>query len=284
MSKTKKNIIWIASYPKSGNTWFRVFLSNVLSQNTEPISINDIINTPIASSRELFDYYSGVSSSDLTLDEINRLRPRVYQQLSDSSTKSIFIKVHDAWGFNKDELPIFPPEITKGVIYIVRNPFDICISASYHNSISIEQSVKNINNSNYKLGHNEFKLNKQITHVIQNWSEHIVSWLDTSNLPVHVLKYEDLLDDPLKHFSQSLEFLQIDCEKNKIEIAIKNSSFKILQDMEYENGFKERPIYAKMFFRAGKTNIGRDMLEQRQITQLTDNHKKMMQRFNYLCD
>ena len=74
-----KKIIWLASYPKSGNTWFRVFLSNLLSHSDKPADINNLYATPIASNRELFDEATGISSSELTLDEIDNLRPLVYE-------------------------------------------------------------------------------------------------------------------------------------------------------------------------------------------------------------
>ena len=66
----ERNIIWLASYPKSGNTWFRVFLTNLLSDSDTPANINDLTETSISSSRKLFDDYTGLSSADLTFEEI----------------------------------------------------------------------------------------------------------------------------------------------------------------------------------------------------------------------
>ena len=68
-----KKIVWLASYPKSGNTWFRVFLSNLLSKANQPVDINNLFAAPIASNRQLFDEATGLSSSDLTADEMNGL-------------------------------------------------------------------------------------------------------------------------------------------------------------------------------------------------------------------
>ncbi|MDX9697324.1 MAG: hypothetical protein RBT49_16150, partial [Bacteroidales bacterium] len=90
---SKKNIVWLASYPKSGNTWFRVFLTNLLNEKTEPAHINDLTETSISSSRKIFDDYTGLSSSDLSFDEIDKLRPDVYRMQSDESAELLFKKV-----------------------------------------------------------------------------------------------------------------------------------------------------------------------------------------------
>src|SRR6056297_2434972 len=74
-----KNTIWLASYPKSGNTWFRVFLSNLFSETPEPADINSLHETPIASARQPFDEATGLPSSDLTFEEVDHLRPEVYR-------------------------------------------------------------------------------------------------------------------------------------------------------------------------------------------------------------
>ncbi|HJX72016.1 MAG TPA: hypothetical protein VJ346_08695, partial [Bacteroidales bacterium] len=71
----QKKIVWLASYPKSGNTWFRIFLTNLLNHTNEPVDINNLYPSTIASSRSLFDEATGLESSDLTLDEIELLRP-----------------------------------------------------------------------------------------------------------------------------------------------------------------------------------------------------------------
>lgn len=69
------SIVWLASYPKSGNTWMRVFLTNYLRNADTPADINDLEFMGIATARELFDMYAGFESSDLTHEEIDAARP-----------------------------------------------------------------------------------------------------------------------------------------------------------------------------------------------------------------
>ena len=37
-------IVWLASYPKSGNTWLRFFIVSLLLGNKENINFNDLGN------------------------------------------------------------------------------------------------------------------------------------------------------------------------------------------------------------------------------------------------
>ena len=86
-----KNIVWLASYPKSGNTWFRVFLSNLRFEKEDEAEINSLHSTSIASCRNMFEESLAVESSDLTNDEIDLLRPEFYKTLFFSICSS---KIH----------------------------------------------------------------------------------------------------------------------------------------------------------------------------------------------
>ncbi|NJM14882.1 MAG: hypothetical protein HC896_05435 [Bacteroidales bacterium] len=85
-----KTLVWLASYPKSGNTWYRIFLSNLLSGKEMPQSINNMYYTAIASSREIFEQATGISSTDLTFDEIDALRPQVFRFIASTNNGPSF--------------------------------------------------------------------------------------------------------------------------------------------------------------------------------------------------
>jgi aryl sulfotransferase len=101
--------IWLASYPKSGSTWFRMLVANLSAQDSKPVDINDLPERGnIASARGPFDHLLLIDSGLLTHDEIDCLRPRVYEQLAqgaaddeyDSREKTVpvrFVKTHDAY-------------------------------------------------------------------------------------------------------------------------------------------------------------------------------------------
>lgn len=250
----KKNIVWIASYPKSGNTWFRTMLNNIESKSNEPTSINRIEKSAIASSRTMFDQLSGLSSSDLSLDEIENYRPLVYKQLSADSEENIYLKVHDAWSRNKAGIPLFPEEHTKGVIYIIRHPLDVAVSLSHHNTEKVEESMRKMNDPSYGLCLGEKRLFNQLPQKMLSWSDHVRSWVTDSGLRVHVMRYEDMIDNPFETFAESLDFLNIKFTEEKLKIAIKNSDFQTLKNQEKVEGFVEKPIKASSFFRKGRKN------------------------------
>ena len=74
-----KKIVWLASYPKSGNTWFRIFLSHlIMDHDLHFVNVNNQLYTPISSAREILERYTGFESSLLTHDEVDNLRREVY--------------------------------------------------------------------------------------------------------------------------------------------------------------------------------------------------------------
>ena len=103
------NIIWIASFPKSGNTWLRVFFNNLISKSESSVNINQLNETYEGSSDRLaFDKIIGVDSSDLTLSEIDYYLPKVHLFHSRKLQSKKFIKTHDAFLKNNEGEWIIP--------------------------------------------------------------------------------------------------------------------------------------------------------------------------------
>ena len=282
MPEAKKNIVWLASYPKSGNTWFRIFLSNLFSDSPRAVNINELTETTISSNRSIIDSYLGIHSSELTVEEIDKLRPKVFKRFSDEKEGTTYIKTHEAWTLNSRGNPIFPKEITEGVIYLIRNPLDIAISYSYHNSDTIDETISILNNDKSKLCEKKDKLNIQTQQILTSWSNHVSSWTDDSKLPVHVIRYEDMLDHPLKSFKSAIDFLNLKYEESEIINAINYSSFDTLKEIETSDGFKERGIHSEAFFRKGKSNEWETRLLKTQINEIVKHHDRIMTRFGYL--
>ena len=80
-------MVWLASYPKSGNTWLRALLTNYLLDGGGPASINALIGSWIANRRDLFHRYTGVPSSDLSGEEVLRLRSLFHERLAADSPR-----------------------------------------------------------------------------------------------------------------------------------------------------------------------------------------------------
>ena len=201
----KKNLIWLASYPKSGNTWLRILLSNYNKEDDNAIDINEIDSSIISSSRSIFDSYSPFLASDLTDDEVDNLRASVYNQISKDNEEIVFIKTHDAFTQNTNGENIFPTSATKGVIHIVRNPLDVASSYAHHSNISIDKSVKTLN-TQQTLSANPKLLNAQLRQKLLSWSDHYLSWKN-AKVPYLLIKYEDLLADTEEEFRRVIIFL-----------------------------------------------------------------------------
>lgn len=282
MVKEKKNFVWIASYPKSGNTWFRIFLENLLLKSVVPININEINSSTIASDRNYFDAFSGTNSSDLSFREIDNLRPLIYKSISSENEELQFMKVHDMWHLNSENKPIFPPEITKGVIYIVRNPLDIVVSLANHNNKSIPSTIDGLNNKSHALCSANDKQYIQLRQKLSDWSTHVNSWIFESKLPNHIVKYEDLIDNTIVTFRDSIRFLGLDFTQQQVLNAINNSQFEELREQELKFGFKERPSNITSFFRKGEKEDWRNVLTKQQVQKIVNVHEELMRKLDYL--
>jgi len=277
----KKNIYWLASFPKSGNTWFRIFLANYLSNSDKPISINEIGTGTIASSRVLFDDVSALASSELLQEEIDVLRAEIYKEFSNELKQTSYNKVHDSYSLLNGK-PMFPTEISAGVIYFVRNPLDVVLSYANHSSIDIDKSIKLINNNKHTLAKSKKGLNNQLQQTLGSWSQHVASWTEQKEIPVLVMRYEDMLDDTYNVFKKALDFINLDFDERKFVKAIENSSFKLLSELEEKEGFKEKPIKTDKFFKTGKSGKWKDVLNKNQIKLIEKNNREQMLKFNYL--
>ena len=278
----KKNIIWLASYPKSGNTWFRVFLTNLLGKKEQPASINDLLKSTIASSRQMFDEATGLSSSDLTKEEIEDLRPSVYRYVSKNLNELSFNKIHDAFIFTKNGESIVPPDISKGVIYFIRNPLDLVLSFANHTGDSIDEMIELMNKPEYSFCAKTDKLYNQLEQKLLSWSLHIKSWTDQKTIPVCIMKYEDMQLDTFASFRRVIEFSGVQASDKEIIQAISLSRLEELQKQEKESGFRERSPQSRVFFRRGGLGAWKKELSAKQVGRIIEQHYEMMLRFGYI--
>jgi hypothetical protein len=276
-----RGIIWLASYPKSGNTWFRIFLENLLGDQRRLLEINELDGTAIASARGIFDDNVGIEASDLDFDEIERLRPDVYLKLAELSEEALYMKVHDAYTSVEEERFLFPVESTAGVIYLIRNPLDVAVSFAYHLGIDYDRAIMNMADEGYTFCGTEERLYSQLRQRLLSWSSHVLSWTQ-SGIRTHIIRYEDMKLEPYKTFEGAVRFLGLKYEKERINRAIVSSAFKRLQQQEKESGFKEKSPNAELFFRNGESGSWRGELTGEQAERIIKAHREVMIRFGYL--
>lgn len=245
-------------------------------------SINKLSGTILSSNRSIFDKYAGINSSDLTIKEINNIRPCVFKMISETNSDDIYIKTHESWELNSLREPIFPRKVSKGVIYIIRNPLDIVVSLAFHSNKAIIESIESLNNNDFHLSDTSTKLNYQLPQKVSSWSAHIESWLSKSKLPYHIMKYEDMLTKPFLSFNEAIRFLNLNYSDSDIMKAVHNSSFDIVQKQEELMGFNEKPITSPIFFRNGTSGQWKYHLNSNQIELIKDCNSKMMKYFGYI--
>lgn len=276
-----KNLIWLASYPKSGSTWLRAFLSNLFFAEDEPINISKLMPKYWANDRRLIEKYADLEPSELTDREVLGLRTEVYKQHSIASPNFPFLKIHDAFYMNEDKVPLIPLENTFKAVYLVRNPLDVAVSFAHHQQQSFDEIIQFMADKKAVLGKNSYSYNPNSLEILLSWSEHIQSWL-SSKTDLLILKYEDMQEDSLKTFNTLVQFLELDYSEEAIIKAITFSDFSILKEQESRAGFSSKNLNSNAsFFRKGKVGSGKEELTADQVERIRRDHKEMMNHFNY---
>jgi hypothetical protein len=276
-----KKIVWLASYPKSGNTWLRAFLTAFLNKETPGVDINNLMPSTIASSRQMFDELAGVPASDLLPEEIDRLRPSVYRQNAMESQEIVYHKIHDAWIRLPGGEPLIPGDATKAVIYIIRNPLDVAVSFANHLHTGVDKTIEIMNNPDYAFCDRRDRLANQLRQRLLTWSGHVKSWVDESGLPLQVMRYEDMKDQPEKTFSQALDFIGLQYSSHEVQAALEACEFSKLKRQEEEKGFNEKNARSPGFFRSGSVGDWKGILTRQQVGRVVGMHGEVMGRFGY---
>lgn len=274
--------IWIASYPKSGNTWVRVFIHNLLRETLGVAEGAQDINalnayTSWEMTAQPYERLLGKPVRSASYAEIARTRLVVQKELAERQNGPFFIKTHNCVG-NVEGYPTINIEITLAAIYIVRNPLDIAISFAHHSGHTIDHIIQYMADTNAASSTKE----TVVYEFLSSWSFHVGSWTAFPTRPVLVLRYEDLLQAPERIFANVAAFLRLRPTPAQLDSAIAKSSFSVLAEQEAHDGFVERPEKAEKFFRQGKSGQWRDVLTPDQIQSIVNSHAPMMQRFGYL--
>lgn len=282
MTNPTGNIVWLASYPKSGNTWFRAFLTALLNEGE--IDINNLGSHGIFSARLTFDNETDLDSTFLYDEETKNLMPEVYTSVSRATNKLHFCKIHDALSRNSKGDFIVPLAATRRVLYFVRNPLDVCISLAAHLGITIDRAIRFMNEENSSISPQTGNLNtnEQLKQHLRSWSGHIQSWTEENSFNSYVIRYEDMLSEPLMTFSGAVAAMGLHYSEAEIARAIDASSFNKLKQQEEQKRFKETPVANASFFRSGKSGGWKSVLCDDQVQSVISAQQLYMERYHYL--
>lgn len=275
-------IDWLASYPKSGNTWMRILLANYFGEGDAPHDINTPgVTNGIASLRWRFDEFLGLPSSDLTPEEIMAVQPHIYEILVAEDPSRHWIKIHDAQRRLADGRWLFPPAVSGVVIYLIRNPLDVAVSLAFHDGHEdVRRSIAKMCDEQSVLASCK---SLQLSQSVGSWSRHVESWIDQSEIPVLPVRYEDMLCDAGRELARVVRFArpELPVDRERIAMAVEHARFERLQEIETARPFHETPPRAKRFFREGRAGDWRNHLSDAQARHLIDRNCRVMARFGY---
>jgi hypothetical protein len=273
-------IVWLASYPKSGNTWCSIFLTHLLADAATPIDLNQPLWSANFAAREHFVRLTGWESSELRADRCEALRLRAQEALAREGPVAPS-KTHEAFADPRDGRARFSLAATRCALFLVRNPLDIVASLSHHSGWSLDETITFMNDP--RAADSPRGNSAQLPQLLLDWSSHARSWVEAPGLALQTIRYEDLLRDPAETFRRACDFAGLPTEPARIARAIAHSRFEALQAQEARSGFAEAPA-GRRFFRAGRSGTWRDALSARQVAAIVARHEPMMRRFGYWGD
>ncbi len=275
---TLKNLVWLASYPKSGNTWTRIFLANYLLGREQPIPINQVHRLGMGDA--IAKAYAMVAGRPIdTADHAGMLalRPKVLRGIAGNGADVNFVKTHNirdiAFGTE-----LIPPPFTRSAVYILRDPRDLVLSYARHYDMTPERAVEAIGrDDNATVGDKT-----SVPQYLGNWSRHVRSWTERVPFPVLTLRYEDLQADPTANFAKLLVHLGFQPDPERLARAVRFSAFEEVSRQEATHGFIEKSPTAERFFSKGTAGQWESDLAPELAARIEAEHGAVMRAHGYL--
>lgn len=275
----RNGIWWVASYPKSGNTWARLFANCAVTRF--PANINAAYQYACGDNAAQFvQACSAMPLSQMGMREAIYLRPAaLINKLAMDTPRDCCLKTHHA-NLACDEIPLIPPKLSKGAVYIVRDPRDVAVSFAKHMGVEVDHAIGLMGCGNTIIHHHKIP----IFHYLSDWSTHVKSWLDEDNpVPTSCIRYEAMLSDPERTFWNIIDSIGLRdyVTADAFEFAMRETQFDRLHDQEDQTGFRETGRKQDRFFNAGCAGRWRDVLTKDQVSQIESDHGEVMDELGY---
>ena len=255
-------IIWIASYPKSGNTYVRSLLSAYYFSNDGNFNFGLLKNIKQFPSNDFFE------SEFKNVDEASRNWILGQKKIRERK-KALFLKTHSCLGLYKGQ-PFTSPEYTLGGIYVVRDPRNVITSVMNHFELNLDEALKFLTDP-HKNTMDPDSMDYRTWVLLSNWSSHYNSWCKSKNFRKLIIKYEDFENEKYETFRDIIVFTNTllsrteRVDKKKLERAIETTNFSVLKNKEKNEGFDEalfskKNKKKKIFFNLGFNNRWKKLL------------------------
>ena len=284
-------IIWLASYPKSGNTWVRSLLSAYLYSKDGIFNFDLLNKIRQFPSNEYFNFFLKGEKEFNNVKKVSDYWIAAQDRINLINDEINFLKTHSAL-CTLEKNPFTNKINTKAVIYIVRDPRNLVTSFSHHYSMNIEESYNYIINEKKMLTENEYGTgDRGVVSILGSWPKHYESWKNIKFAPILIVKYENLIGDTKNSFMDILNFLskftKIKIDEKKILNTINSCTFEKMVEKEKKEGFRESAISKKdnkklNFFYLGKKNDWRNLLSPEIEKNLREVFFKEMKELGYI--
>lgn len=266
-------INFVASFPKSGNTWVRLLLDHYMTQCEDPI-----YDVRFSDATELFfQMVSPLPVSKLALGAQIQLRGAALFTMATLLSRPTLVKTHHYAG-EINGMRLFPSQWTGKAIYVVRDPRDVVASFQHHMGLeSREEAIQLM-----REGRASIKSDDGPIHFLSTWSNHVDTWLELDPL---LVRYEDLHADTEGELVRMLDYLEVgEIDGRRVTKAVKRSRFEKLKAREQDEDeppFPEASSKSEAFFRKGQTGSFRDELDEEQVRAVESDHGEVMERLAY---
>jgi hypothetical protein len=279
-----RGIVWLASYPKSGNTWLRIFLYHLvrlqrgLPREEDEINSYQRVTHWEGQQARVFERHLHKPLAGASLSDVMRVRSAVHAEIAAAAKSIVMLKTHNVLGTFEGS-PTVNAAATAGAIYLVRDPRDVAVSLACQRSEPIERTIPFMNRrgATTPSGHPAMA-----AEIWGSWSENVDSWLAHTDETILAVRYEDMLAKPNETFAAIAAHIRFAATPDQIAEAIARSSFAELQTQEKKHGFHDQAPNSGAFFSSGKAGRWRGKLTPMQVAAIISAHGETMRKFGYL--
>jgi hypothetical protein len=280
MNYKNKKIVFISSYPKSGNTWLRSIIGAIYNKNNGIFSSEDFKKTPDFSQIKNFKNFKNIKyqkNGNINFNWLSKKWVPLQKIFNEESQNIIYFKTHSLQKIQDVEFT--SKDTCLGFIYIYRDPRDVAISYMHHAKGDLDTAIKVMLYK--KDNYTDFQSTNEW---VSTWKNHYSSWKSFGAVPSLFIKYERMIEQPLLILNQILEYInslnvdKVTLTKKKKENIIKSTSFKSLLENEIKTEGKKETY----FYRKGTAAQWKDVLSQNQLNLIETELKNQMIQLDYL--